>query len=414
MKASVTWRAGAGTAVFEVPVGTPMAGYMARNGGATGTLDPLTISALALNDGERTFVIVSADILGIDPGMVDEIERLSAIEAGWLAVCASHTHSGPAGVAKQGRSDPATSIDGELRQRFIVSCADVVRQALASMVDAELTYGLATTRGISANRNVEHGPFDPAVHVLSVVDCRGSAIATLVHFACHPTILPASSNLISADFPGAIRRSMDPDKHGVVLYVNGAAGDVSTRFTRQSQEAAEVERVGREIAAAVERTASSARAIEARLDLVKTEVEIAPRDPGEIRSIISDARSKLAGVNVENLDPTERRIAETRAQGIRILEHVAETLPDQPTNVTIPMWRVGSLSLYGIPGELFASLGELCTQGDEQKLILGYTNGYLGYFADRAAYDDGLYEALASAFAPGASEAMVGRLLGDQ
>jgi hypothetical protein len=387
---------------------------MARVGGATGTLDPLTISAIALDSGQRTLVILSADILGVDRGIVEEIEQLSGIESGWLAVCASHTHSGPAGIARQVRSDPASVIDAELRQRFIETCADVATIAMISMVDADVTFGTARVKGVSANRNAEIGPFDPSVRVLKARDRKRKPIATLVHFACHPTILPASSNLISADFPGAIRRSLRSDKHGFVLFVNAAAGDVSTRFTRKSQDAIEVQRVGAEIASAVERVEMFARRVEPGLGLVETTVELAPRNPEEVCSIIEDARSQLAGVNVDELGPNERRIAETRLQGIEILERLAESLSDQPLIVSIPKWRVGGLELMGIPGELFASLGELCTEGDDQLLILGYTNGYYGYFADRAAYDDGLYEALASPFAPGASEAMVGRLLGDQ
>lgn len=395
-------------------MGTPMAGYMARVGGASGTLDPLMVSALALNSGDRTLVIVSADILGVDREIVAEIEQLSGIEPGWLAVCASHTHSGPAGISKQVRSDPDSSIDAELRRRFIETCADVATIAMISMVDAELTFGVARVKGVSANRNAENGPFDPSVRVLKARDRKRKPIATLVHAACHPTILPASSNLISADFPGAIRRSLRPDKHGFVVFANGAAGDVSTRFTRKSQDSIEVQRVGKEIAVAVERVEMFARRVEPGLDLAETAVELAPRNPEEVRSIIEDARSRLTGVNVDELDSNERRIAETRLQGIQILERLAESLSDQPTIVSIPRWSVGGLELLGIPGELFASLGELCTTGDDQMLILGYTNGYYGYFADQAAYDDGLYEALASPFAPGASEAMVGRLLGDQ
>jgi hypothetical protein len=387
---------------------------MARVGGSTGTLDPLRIGALTLSAGEQTLVIISADILGVDREIVREIEQRAGIERGWLAVCASHTHSGPAGISKQVRSEPDSAIDTELRQRFVETCAEVAAQAREHAVEAVLTFGMAKAEGISANRNAETGPFDPSVHVLCARDSDGRPIATLVHFACHPTILPASSNLVSAEFPCAIRRALDPARFGVVLYANGAAGDVSTRFTRRSQNAAEVERVGREIAAAVERAEASEMEQPAVLGLVEIEAELQPRDPEEIRAIIADARSKLAGLDLSALEPGERRIAETRAQGVAILERVAATLSDRPMPITIPCWTIGELTLFGIPGELFASLGELCTHGDDHRLILGYTNGYLGYFADRAAYDDGLYEALASPFAPGASEAMVARLLGDQ
>ncbi len=408
------WKAGVASADFEVPLGTPMAGFMARVGGSTGVLDPLTISVLVLEAGDQQFAIVAVDLLGVDREIVDEIEQRTGVEPGWLAVCASHTHSGPAGITKQVRNDPDAEISPELRERFISICSETVLQARVGLSHASLSYGSARAKGVSANRNSENGPFDPMVHVLRVRDRKRRPVATVVHFACHPTILPASSNLISADFPGAIRRALRNEKFGAVLFANGAAGDVSTRFTRQGQDEREVDRVGKEIAWAVERAEMSERTIDPKLQLEMIEVELEPRDSAEIRTIIADARGKLDEYSAADCDPAAKRIAETRAQGIEILERIAATLPDKPTKIAIPAWTVGDLFWYGIPGELFASLGELCTLGDDQFLVLGYTNGYLGYFADRAAYDDGLYEALASPFAPGASEAMVDRLLGDQ
>jgi hypothetical protein len=408
------WRAGAASATFDIPEGTPLAGYMARVGESSGTHDPLRISALALSTPDHTLVIVSADILGVDGALVREIEQVAGVETGWLAICASHTHSGPAGISKQRTSDPETVLDRQLRNRFIDACASLVERARDRAVEAVLTFGVAETAGISANRNAPGGPFDPTVRVIRARDLDGRAIATLVQFACHPTILPASSNLVSAEFPGALRRALDSTEYGTVLFANGAAGDVSTRFTRHSQDVTEVERVGHELAAAVGRALNDECEQPPVLDLGTVEVELPARDPAEIRAIIADARSKLDGIAPDSLASGERRIAETRAQGIAILEQTLAQLPDRPLAITIPEWRIGELTATGIPGELFASLGELCTQGDDRRLILGYTNGYLGYFADRAAYDDGLYEALASPFAPGASETMVARLLGNQ
>jgi hypothetical protein len=408
------WQAGAASTTFDIPEGTPLAGYMARAGGSSGTLDPLRITALALGTPDHELVVVSVDILGVDGALVREIEQASGIAPGWLAVCASHTHSGPARISRQRQSEPDTVIDRPLRARFVEACASLISQARRCAAEAVLTYAVAEAAGVSANRNAPDGRFDPLVHVLRAQHPGGQAIATLVHFACHPTILPASSNLVSAEFPGALRNALDVTEFGTVLFANGAAGDVSTRFTRHSQDVAEVDRVGRVLATAVRRVLNDGREQPPVLDLRTIDVELPMRNPAEMRAIIADARSKLDGIALDSLTPGERRIAETRAQGIAILEQILAQLPERPLEVVISEWRIGELIATGIPGELFASLGELCTQGDDRRLILGYTNGYLGYFADRAAYDDGLYEALASPFAPGASEAMVARLLGSQ
>lgn len=408
------WRAGAAVTTFDVPLGTPMAGFMARVGGGSRVADPLTVSALVLEASGKRLLVLAVDLLGVDRETVEELEARLDWEPGWIALCASHTHSGPAGITRQVRNDPSEPLDAALRETFIDACVRAGQQALAEMAEANLTFGVAPTSAISANRNDPRGPFDPNVHVLQARAVMGAAIATLVQFACHPTILSASSNLLSAEFPGAMRRALQAEDAGTVLFANGAAGDVSTRYTRQGQDQREVERVGQGVAEAVRRALSHPQPVDPSLLLRETPVELAPRDPEEIRQIVREARASLAGADLASLDAAERRIMETRAQGIEILEQIAGRIGDEPTRFAIPQWRLGDLTFIGIPGELFASLGELCTQGDDHRVILGYTNGYLGYFANRAAYDDGLYEALASPFAPGASEAMVTRLLGDQ
>ena len=70
---------------------------------------------------------------------------------------------------------------------------------------------------------------------------------------------------------------------------------------------------------------------------------------------------------------------------------------------------LGNLALVAIPGELLATLGRDITTASPfpTTLILGYTNGYLGYLADAASHDAATYEALASPFAPEAADAVV-------
>ena len=45
------WRAGMARTTFPIEPGTPLGGYIAREHPATGTLDPLQIDVLLLDDG---------------------------------------------------------------------------------------------------------------------------------------------------------------------------------------------------------------------------------------------------------------------------------------------------------------------------------------------------------------------------
>ncbi len=400
------WRAGAATATLSIPDGTPMAGYAAREGDSDGTLDELTVSCLVLDaDGER-FALIAIDLIGVDAEMIEAIAAATDFKPEAVALCASHTHSGPAGVLKRLHPAEQAEYDPELRSRVIDTCVKVVNHALQWRDPADVTFARSRADGIAANRNRPDGPFDPTVSVITVRSWLGAPIATVVHFACHPTILPSLSRMISSEFPGAIRRGLPADRNGVVLFVNGAAGDVSTRFTRHTQDVFEVERAGSAIVQAVKRAgpaitlapriASSCRTGEIRLRArrdIEAELE---------RASISEARRHDA-----SLSPAQRRIEETRAQGAELLARMAEQVERLPRQVQVCTWTLGELSLIGFPGELFASLGLELTRDRGPALLLGYTNGYRGYFPDLAAYENGTYEALASPYAPGASEELI-------
>ena len=103
--------------------------------------------------------------------------------------------------------------------------------------------------GVGTNRHRRDGPHDNTAGVLALHSLDGSLAAVLLDFACHPTTYGPENLLWSADWPGAARTALGRDV--VVGYLQGAAGDVSPRFTRQGRGAAEVSRLGGLLAAQV-------------------------------------------------------------------------------------------------------------------------------------------------------------------
>jgi hypothetical protein len=384
-----------------------MAGYAARTGPATGTLDELTTGALYLCTGEQRLVLVTADIAAVDNALVAEVAAAAGIDRSELVLCASHTHSGPAGVIARMHPSDRNGLIPALRESFVRSCVAAIEGARAREEPVELRFGQAETIGLAANRNAPDGPFDPRVSVLATRNRAGQLTAVLAHFACHPTILSAENRLLSADFPGAMRRAAEPQlSHdgatSVVLFANGAAGDVSTRFTRTAQDYNEVERVGRGLAAAVGSALEHVRDVGPGFAAARVSVTLEPRLLGE------PPLSHAAGESPGNVSAAERRKAETRAQGAMLLGRLADTGPDAiQRTFELPAWRLGDVRLIAVPGELFASLGDRIVECvSSPVLVLGYANGYVGYLVNDAAEAAGTYEALASPFAPGAGNAV--------
>jgi hypothetical protein len=196
----------------------------------------------------------------------------------------------------------------------------------------------------------------------------------------------------------------------VIIFANGAAGDVSTRYTRKGQSIDEVERVGAGLAAAAGVALNTAGRVLGPIRYARKHVRVSPRSLDRPRRPM---RASNDGRNKE-LTAAERRREETRMQGASLLRRLTEVGPEHiQSSLDIEAWALGDLAIVSIPGELFASLGARITGASPSPtIVLGYANGYVGYLADDDAYANGTYEALASPFAAGTGE-YVGKVARD-
>ena len=408
-----TWQAGAATSTFTVPPGTTLGGYADRTERSTGTSDSLEVSALVLQAGENTLHLMTADIVGVDRTLVDEISAAVGIDPDSLIVAASHTHSGPLGVSLRLHPAGADTVDSALRQAFVATAADAIACARTRLAPTTLTHGETTVVGTWSNRNQPMGPSDNRVRMLVVralSDERLLAIVLLI--PAHPTILGASNLLVSADLHSGIRRALRRlgNVEAPLLTMTGAAGDISTRFARRESSQEEVTRIGEMVARQVLDQLPTTPPMPATLTGTFRDLVLAPRelDDPETSAAHRSAEAEWEAIQRNpHSSEGDRRVAWTRLQGAEIQHRIAN-MPPLPVSLTA--WRLGdALNLVTIPGELFSSLGRQIE--DEvaagNTWVIGYANGYAGYLADRAAIRDGTYEALASPWSADTSDEVV-------
>lgn len=252
----------------------------------------------------------------------------------------------------------------------------------------------------------------------------------LLDYACHPTVLGADNLRWSADWPGATRRAL-----GVpVGFLQGAAGDVSPRFTRLGRDTAEVDRLGTLLATAVRSALTSpGRPITAVPAVRRTTVSLPVRrlpSPGEIEATVTRAAAAADGIGSAALpDPSggamrpggdwaggllvaetpEGRIATTRLEGAR--GQAAMSAAGLPPALDLPLSVValGELAWVHLPVELFSTLGDRIRAASpyETTRVIGYTDGYFGYVVDPAAAEAEVYESLISFFDTPTTEDLV-------
>lgn len=420
------WRGGCATAPLPIDPGTPLGGYMARTSGATGTLDPLQIGVLRLETRGRALTLVTVDAIGVDGVLRDRIAGAAGLPPETVLLAASHTHSGPQGIVRRLHPIEPDTGDAAIRERVVTLAASCIEHARTTMEPVTLGLATADASGAWANRNDSAGPVDSRLRLLTTQRGDGSFQAIVALTTCHPTVLGAESTIVSADLSGGIRRAIAalPAAQGApVLSLTGAAGDTSTRFTRQMATPSEIDRLATIATRGVPRALAtptpigaddtSLRHQQATIVLPSFREDLAADPDAEVNAAEAALRAVEAAGNAPGSAALRQAI--TRHQGAILRARMAGDDGATPATIAADAWSLAATTaLIALPVELFASLGARIERESPYAatLVVAYANGYAGYVADAAAWDAGTYEALASPFARRAGDVLVAEVGG--
>ena len=401
---------------------------MDRPGPSDGVADALEAHVITVTDGARRFALVVLDVVCVNVDLATSIA--AAVPADDVWVCATHTHSGPeTGCQPRGTTTPT--------QWLSVCTAAAVRAAEAAVrseVPGTLSVGVSMVASVASVRSNPSGALAVPVDVVSFHTPDGLG-GLLVVVPVHPTVLPFSSTVVSADLTGAVRRAL-ADRAPWVVVATGAAGDISTRGVRQGSDPAECSRLGRVVASQLTVppsvagcgtpwAATSETVWSAAADLMVTPLgdnSPSTQDPCRCSrlelnqgTLDQNCRCNLPTSNRSPVpSPADSPRAESTDQAANrspVLSRQEETLRQaerlavrstEPMRATVRAARLGGVDLIGLPGEPFLGLRP------ESAILLGYVGGYLGYLPTRAAFaGEPTYETVISPVAPGEPERLV-------
>ena len=416
----------------------PMAGYQA-NRISRGVHDRLYVRALYFEGAEEgPAVILQADLLGLDRVCLEKIYGalngdfpgaalnvpLPRLDKNKLLVCAVHTHSGFGGIydTENGINRELIPLLGEsspaLVDLVVRACVEAVAEAAGNCAETTVRINRGTVKGLGANRRRAGIPCDTSLFTVEFHRLDRKRIL-LYNLCCHPTVLNAENLLLSADFPGAVAEKLEesPGAYDMVAFINGSAGDMSTRFTRRESGFAECERFATIVIDALESTCKGEF-----LPLEKIELRYHPfsllltktPDYEEAKANLQKALQNLTDMKNQNADPASLRKAESLVEGAQIgviksrsRESTANGSPcgSPPAGKTIEagILRINTTTVVCSPFELFSSLA-LTLKEKKNVECFGYVNNLEGYLADCDAWDNLDYEALFGYFARGEGE----------
>jgi hypothetical protein len=390
-------QAAASRATITPPVGTELAGW--GFGPSKGVLDDLHARVLILedDDGER-FVLVSADLLGLDPAYADtlrgDIAGISGAAPRAVTVACSHTHSGPATLELRHW--------GRLNRDYLALFSDRVMAATAEacgrLEPARIGFGAGRLQGVAVNRTRDNAPVDDSVPLVRVDRADGQPLAMVMNFSCHAVAAHSYGNLISGDFPGQAARRVEAQTGAVALYTAGASGNVNPSRLHHADYArdygdrlaAETVRAARDIrtgarlrlAAAVTRLALPVRPLPSDSELEAEKAQRRARIE-DLRRTGKDSRDMLACMH-NAIEWADDVLALKRAG--TAVDHL---------DIELQAVRLNGAVMAAIPGEPFVEIGLNIKRRSplDPTIVVELANGAVNYFPTADRFDDGGYEA---------------------
>ncbi|MEQ7011086.1 hypothetical protein ABN028_33395 [Actinopolymorpha sp. B17G11] len=389
-------RVGHGAQRLEVVAGERMGGYADRSQGVRSVLEPLEVHVVTFADEAHRFALVVADLICVNTDIVELIRAAFLelrIDSCWVA--ATHTHASPeAGCVPGGSPTPPA-----LGERIVDAAVAAAKAAVVDERATSLGYTRAWVAGLAGRRNAgDATPIDVPVDAI-VVSNEETVVGVVTVSPVHPTVLPADNSDVSADLNGGIRRVLDAPGRWVVA-ATGAAGNISTRHTRQGRSLNEIDRLAAVAANSLELDAArrSQPADGTIHPPASRVIRLEPKLPAEVEAAM--AAVPPAAIQAD------ARSHEVFEQGRRIARELATQRRVEAYDVEIQAVSLAGITLVAIPGELFLELGEsIRGAAGSDVIVLGYANGYLGYLPSLSTPPT--YETLVSPVRLGSGEQVV-------
>jgi len=215
---------------------------------ATGVHRPLEATLLwlepidgSLADGR---IVVSLDHCILDSAEIrrirEQMATVTGVPASQILITLSHTHG--SGWMSRSRSHlPGGELIGPYLDELTQQLWQLAEKSNDRLGLATIVYGSgrcamarhrdywdpATQRYVCGFN--PKGYSDDTLIVGRVTADSGRSIATIVNYACHPTTLAWENTLISPDWVGAMKETVEKETGGPCLFLQGASGDLGPR-----------------------------------------------------------------------------------------------------------------------------------------------------------------------------------------
>ena len=426
------------------PLGIGIEGYYVPRF-VKGFLDELLASAMAVQSGDKTVLLISCDHIGFGkqfPRYRAAIAEAAGIPVDNIYLACTHTHTGPFVSPGFGFDQPeepvyryADFVENRLKDVAVLAMKDLRNARMGFIVGYapervayirryKMKDGSTWTCPPIDDPNIDHplGELDQRVNVLRFDQEYGQTIV-LYNYGVHVDCI--GGELASADFPGWVRKTIDKALDGVkCIYFPGAQGDVGSTnvhpsggdmndteisFDNEMKSPGMARFVGRALAGTILQVFDKVEYIDVEsIDILHKMVEVRSNKPtpeDDMEKAHLYARLHKEGRDDEiPFKAMELTTAIANANRLVRLENGPDFFRLELTGL-----RIGSVAFVGFPGEPFTDIGRQTKTAEGWAMILPccIVNGYSGYFPTADAFREGGYEASTSSYHSTVAESLV-------
>jgi hypothetical protein len=413
---------------------------------------PLYATALVLEKADKAVAIVDLDLIGSETDwsnkIMDAIVGLTGLVRENIRLSWTHTHSGPNTFRLKTITEGLDMVLSYM-EGLPLRIASAVWKAQQNLKPVRVSAGSGKCE-INVNRRLRlqdgtvvvgrnwDGPADSTVRVVRIDDLNESPMATIVHYACHPTTMAWQCRYFTPDYPGMARQTVEKEIGGLCLFLQGATGNITPRrgFTgdvkvyrhlgfllglEAAKVAAGIETLPRQEnfqgvlqsgapIALYEDRPKEPEAANLRVIYRTLKLPIKPtRTPAELEAEAEAARKELerqrSGGHLEEIRAATAKATQAGWRADYARMYHGKTHVDWPLQGI----RIGPVALLAIAGEPFTEINQEIVSRSPfaHTLFSGYSHGGFGYIPARNTYAEGGYEVEASPFSPEAHDVIV-------
>lgn len=392
---------------LEVRIGKVMGGYSPLRT-SCGEHDPLFVKTQVFVERKKKQIIVICmlDLVAVDEMLKASVEK-GIKELGItnytieVFVFATHTHSGPAGILdttnplKKALSPIFGYLDSELMDYLVDICVETIRLSLSNLHRFKMQVLKSNIEEIGQDRHDQTIVVgNTAYGILFHLDNGEKTI--LFNYPCHPTVLNGSNQLFSADFLCGVYRESRKEIN-MIGYINGDSANISTRFTRKSNDFIQAFTFGKELYLSLINSKQSKFFELDRIKLRHFSSKLKVKQTDENKEELLNMKIKEFHTS-EFLSEQEKRATWANIEGLQteciLLKHVGSI---ESIDVPYTLMIANKQLFIMIPGEITSGLTKKLRE-KYNAIILGLCNDYLFYFAESEYYELNYYEAQSSFF----------------